>query len=48
MKDLSFFQRIYVATKPVDFRKQAHGLAVIVQHSFNLVAPEKDLICYIN
>lgn len=30
MKDLSFFSRIFIAVRPVDFRKQAHGLAVIV------------------
>ena len=33
MKDLSFFNRIYLATAPVDFRKQAHGLALIVEYT---------------
>jgi len=32
MKDLSFFGKIFLATEPVDFRKQAHGLAVLVEH----------------
>lgn len=29
MKDLSFFPKIYLAREPVDFRKQANGLAAI-------------------
>lgn len=33
MKDISFFGKIYLATDPVDFRKQAHGLAIIVEHT---------------
>ncbi len=32
MRDLSFFGKIYLSIDPVDFRKQAHGLAVIVEH----------------
>jgi len=33
MKDIGFFNKIYLVTSPVDFRKQAHGLAVIVEHT---------------
>ena len=33
MRDLSFFNKILLATTPVDFRKQAHGLAIIVEHT---------------
>lgn len=33
MRDISFFNKIYVAIDAVDFRKQAHGLATIVEHS---------------
>ena len=33
MKDLSFFNKIFLATTPVDFRKQAHGLAVVVEQT---------------
>lgn len=29
MKDLSFFTKIYISTRPVDFRKQARGLALL-------------------
>ena len=32
MKDVSFFQKIYLARDSVDFRKQAHGLALVTQH----------------
>jgi transposase len=32
VKDLSFFGKIYLSVEPVDFRKQAHGLAIIVEH----------------
>ena len=31
MKDINFFSKIYVATEPVDFRKQATGLAQLVE-----------------
>jgi len=49
MRDLSFFNKVYIATKPIDFRKQAHGLAVIVQHSFNLpLTTRKHLFVFTN
>ena len=41
MKDLSFFSKIYIATCPVDFRKQAHGLATLVQHRLDLPSTER-------
>lgn len=34
MKDVSFFQHIYFCTEPVDFRKQASGLALLVESLF--------------
>lgn len=49
MKDISFFKRIYLATQPVDFRKQAHGLAIIVSHTFEMDAlSEKSLFVFTN
>lgn len=36
MKDVSAFARIFLATEAVDFRKQAHGLALIVENSFGV------------
>lgn len=33
MRDLGFFNKIYLATTPVDFRKQAHGLSLIVENT---------------
>ncbi len=32
MKDLSFFTKIFLAREDVDFRKQAHSLALMVTH----------------
>lgn len=34
MKDVSYFQRIYLCVEPVDFRKQANGLALLVEGLF--------------
>lgn len=31
MKDLNYFTKIFIASKPVDFRKQASGLAQVVE-----------------
>jgi len=36
MKDLNFFSKIYVATFPVDFRKQIRGLSAIVQETMEM------------
>jgi transposase len=36
MKDISAFAKIYLAKDPVDFRKQANGLLVIVKESLGL------------
>lgn len=49
MKDLSTFGKIYLATHPVDFRKQAHGLAVIVEHAlkYNPVS-DKSIFVFTN
>lgn len=37
MRDISFFSKIYLAPDPVDFRKQAHGLALIVSGSLGFL-----------
>lgn len=34
MKDVSYFQQIYLCVEPVDFRKQANGLALMVENLF--------------
>ena len=34
MRDISSFNKIYLAIKPVDFRKQAHGLSLLVEPIF--------------
>ena len=49
MKDFSAFNRIYLASEPVDFRKQAHGLAVIVEQAFGIhVTDDKKLFLFTN
>lgn len=49
MKDISYFGKIYLSTDPVDFRKQAHGLAVLVEHAFKLnPIAEKSLFVFTN
>lgn len=49
MKDVSFFSKIFLAVTPVDFRKQAHGLAIIAEHSLDLdVTNERYLFCFTN
>lgn len=35
MRDISSFSKIYLAIKPVDFRKQAHGLALLIEPIFS-------------
>lgn len=44
MRDLGTFSKFYLAIKPVDFRKQAHGLALIVDHTLNLKAVSDRII----
>jgi transposase len=36
MRDVGYFNKIYLAVESVDFRKQAHGLGVIVSQAFKL------------
>ncbi len=49
MRDLAFFSRIYLATTPVDFRKQAHGLAIIVAESLGFTGLNgKNLFVFTN
>ena len=46
MRDLSWFGKMYIAVQPVDFRKQAHGLALIVAESFQ-ISPHKEKSLFI-
>ncbi|MDD5318966.1 MAG: IS66 family insertion sequence element accessory protein TnpB [Candidatus Pacebacteria bacterium] len=32
MKDVGFFAKIFLGREPADFRKQAHGLALLASH----------------
>lgn len=49
MRDLGFFSKIYIAVDPVDFRRQAHGLALLVELSLkqNPIA-DKSLFVFTN
>lgn len=49
MRDISFFSKIYVAVDPVDFRKQGHGLALIIEHTLKFKPTlEKVLFAFTN
>lgn len=49
MKDVSSFSKIYLATKPVDFRKQIAGLSAIVGSRFGLDCFEnRSIFVFIN
>ncbi|MCX6129808.1 MAG: IS66 family insertion sequence element accessory protein TnpB [Proteobacteria bacterium] len=49
MKDISAFSKIFLATQPVDFRKQANGLSVIVKEVLDSQPFEaKSLFVFIN
>lgn len=49
MKDIAAFTKIYVATQPVDFRKQASGLSIVVKEVLGLVPFEsKSLFVFTN
>ena len=49
MRDISFFKKIYIAVQPVDFRKQAHGLAITIDQSLDLDSlTEKSLFVFTN
>ena len=49
MKDVTAFTKIVLKTTPVDFRKQAHGLSLIVQEVLGLVPfDSKSLYVFIN
>ena len=49
MKDVSSFTKIFLATKPVDLRKQANGLVVIVKEVLDLAPFEaKSLFVFTN
>lgn len=37
MKDMSYFSKVFLAVKPVDFRKQARGLSAIVQEGLSCI-----------
>jgi transposase len=40
MKDIGNFTKIFLAVKPVDFRKQTYGLAALVQDALGEAASE--------
>ena len=49
MKDIAAFTKIYVAAQPVDFRKQASGLSVVVKEVLGLAPFEaKSLFVFTN
>jgi transposase len=49
MRDLSSFGRIFVAVDPVDFRKHAHGLALVVEQAFDIrTSDDKKLFIFTN
>lgn len=49
MRDSSYFSKIYIAIKPVDFRRQAHGLALIVEETLDKrVSLSKTLFVFTN
>lgn len=49
MKDLSFFTKIYLAIKPVDFRKQDRGLSLLSKTILNCDPLEhRSLFVFIN
>lgn len=49
MRDVSYFSKIYVFTGFVDFRKQSHGLSVLVKENFDLkVLEPKSLFVFTN
>lgn len=49
MRDVSYFNKIYIFTGHVDFRKQSHGLSVLVKEHFMLQPFEpKSLFVFIN
>ena len=37
MRDINFFTKIFVAVQPVDFRKQANGLFLMVESIFKIL-----------
>ena len=49
MKDSSFFGKIYIAAEPVDFRRQAHGLALLVEEGMNhRLRSQRELFVFTN
>jgi len=49
MKDIGFFTRIFLVITPVDFRKQAHGLSLITEHTLGFTSlHEKTLFVFTN
>jgi transposase len=49
MRDVAVFAKIILATKPVDFRKQAHGLSIVVKESLGLQPFDaKSLFVFVN
>jgi len=49
MKDISTFSKIYLAIKPIDFRKQANGLVAIIKETLESQPFEqKSLFVFVN
>lgn len=44
MRDVSSFNRIFLAVKPVDFRKQAHGLSILVEPIFKTLPNDSKVL----
>lgn len=44
MKDISSFNKIYLAVEPVDFRKQAHGLSLLVEPIFKILPSDTKVL----
>lgn len=42
MKEISYFNKIYISTRPIDFRKQIYGLSMLVKGIFELSPLESD------
>lgn len=49
MRDLNFFSKIFIAVEPVDFRRQAQGLALLIENRLqaNLYS-KRDLFVFTN
>jgi transposase len=44
VRDVGYFNKIYLALESVDFRKQAHGLGLVISQSFKMSTLEGRLL----